>query len=185
MSSSGVSIEEVRRVAAEADLLYSRAAVDAAFERMAGDITMRLQDRTPVVLCVMIGAVVAAGQLLSRLDFPLEIDYVHATRYRGETSGSELHWLATPATSLQGRDVLIIDDILDEGYTLRAIVDYCREQGAREVLTAVLVDKLHDRKQLEQADFTGLEVEDRYVFGYGMDYKGYLRNAPGIYAVRG
>lgn len=83
--------------------------------------------------------------------------------------------------------MLIIDDILDEGHTLAAIVEYCRDAGAENVYTAVLLDKQHDRKAYPgmRADFTGLDVEDRYIFGYGLDYKGYWRNAAGIFALKG
>ena len=171
---------------AEAELLYSAGAVEAALTRMAQEIGARIGDRNPLVLCVMVGALVASGRLLTQLNFPLQIDYLHATRYRGETRGGELHWMVRPATPLEGRVVLVIDDILDEGATLAAILDYCHAEGAREVYSAVLIDKHHARRVRGlQADFTGLHVADRYVFGYGMDYQGYLRNAAGIYAVKG
>jgi len=124
---------------------------------------------------------------LTKLVFPLEVDYVHATRYGHETTGAHLNWTAKPRLDLQGRTVLLLDDILDEGVTLAAIADYCRQQGAARVLMAVLVEKLHLRKVTPgmRADFSGLEVGDRFLFGYGLDYKGYWRNAPGIYAVKG
>ncbi len=178
--------EEVRQVLAEADLLHSPAAVDAALERMADAMTARLADRNPLLLGVMIGGVVPLGYLLPRLPFPLQVDYLHATRYRGDVRGGGLEWRARPATPLAGRVIVVVDDILDEGLTLTEILGWCRGQGAAEVYSAVLVEKLHDRKPgLKHADFAGLEVPDRYVFGYGMDYRGYLRNAPGIFAVRG
>ena len=117
----------------------------------------------------------------------VQAEYLHATRYRQETTGGILEWKLQPEADMKGRTVLIVDDILDEGTTLCAIADYCLAHGASEVLTAVLVDKEHDRKARPglKADFTGLYVEDRFLFGYGMDYKGYWRNAPGIYAVKG
>ena len=134
----------------------------------------------------MIGGIVPAGKLIPRLDFPLQTDYVHATRYRGDVRGRKLHWLARPTQSLQGRTVLVVDDILDEGVTLGEILSDCRAAGAREVRSAVLVDKqIGIKPGLREADFAGLHVENRYVFGYGMDYRGYLRNARGIYAVKG
>jgi len=180
-----ITPQEAFAAYAEADQLYTAQQVEQALERMAQEISGRLRDSNPLVLCVMLGGMIPAGQLLSRLEFPLQLDYIHATRYRGKTSGGELHWIARPSTPLKDRVVLVIDDILDEGKTLAAIVDECKVLGAREVYTAVLVDKRHDRKQGMTASFTGLEVEDRYVFGCGMDYKGYLRNLPGIYAVKG
>lgn len=180
-----ITAEEAQRVYNEAECLYDRAAVEAAIKRMAGDITATLRDENPVVLCVMSGAMIPAGILLTHLDFPLELDYLHATRYCGATTGGSMNWRVQPRTSLRDRTVLVVDDILDEGVTLAAILDACRQQGARKVLCAVLVEKKHERKNGLRADFVGLEVADRYVFGFGMDYKEYLRNAPGIFAVKG
>jgi hypoxanthine phosphoribosyltransferase len=167
-----------------ADLMHSEQAVETALDRMAQQITERLADANPVVLCVLTGGIIPTGKLITRLDFPLQLDYLHATRYRGATRGGDLRWIARPSISLQDRAVLVIDDILDEGTTLAAIVEHCRDDGASQVFSAVLVDKRHDRKYHDiKADFTGLEVPDRYVFGCGMDYQSYLRNVPGIYAV--
>ena len=129
------------------------------------------------------GALIPMGHLLTRFDFPLRQDYIHASRYRGDTQGTELEWIGRPGTSLAGETVLVVDDILDEGVTLREIVRYCREAGAKEVFSVVLVEKRHERSNGFQADFVGLQVPDRYVFGFGMDYKEYWRNIPGIYAI--
>ncbi len=170
-----------------ADLLCSPGEVDAAFDRMARQISGELAERNPLMLAVMIGGMIPAARLACRLDFPMDLDYVHATRYRGDVRGRELDWIAHPREPLAGRTVLVVDDILDEGVTLAAIVAHCREQGASSVYSAVLVDKVHDRKApgLARADFTGLTVPDRYVFGCGMDYRGQCRHLLGIYAVQG
>lgn len=180
-----VTPEQVQQVYDEADCLFTREQVEAAILNMAASITADLADKNPLVLAVMSGAMIPAGILLSHLNFPLQIDYIHASRYRGSTAGGELHWRVPPRFELKGRAVLVLDDILDEGLTLQAILKSCREAGAAEVHSAVLVKKLHERNVGIEADYVGLEVEDRYVFGYGMDYKEYLRNAPGIFAVRG
>lgn len=187
LMTESLSREQLNTVMDDADLLKSKDEVEAALDALAADITARLADKMPVVYSIMNGGLVVAGQLLTRLNFPLEQGYMHATRYRGETSAqADLQWQAPPSVPMDGRTVLIIDDIFDEGYTLEAVVEACKAQGASEVLTAVLVDKQHDRKAPGMTvDFVGLEVEDRYVFGYGMDYRGYWRNAPGIYAVKG
>ncbi len=168
----------------QADRLYSREDIERALDRMAGEIGACLSGRDPLVLAVLTGGMIPAAQLVLRLDFPLTLDYLHATRYRGATRGGELHWLARPRHELAGRTVLVVDDILDEGITLAAILDYCRQVGAEAVYSAVLVDKIRPREVLPRADFTGLTVPDRYVFGYGMDYHDYLRNLPGIYALK-
>jgi hypoxanthine phosphoribosyltransferase len=179
-------LEEALGVYREADLLHDAAAVDAAYDRMARTIGERFIGKNPLVLCVMIGGMIATSELLRRLEFPYQLDYLHATRYRGETTGGEIIWKVSPGAPLEDRDVLVIDDILDEGHTLAAIQRALRAQGVRSQHTAVLVEKLHDRRNPEaNADFIGLQVPDRYVFGGGMDYKGFLRTVPGIHAVKG
>lgn len=177
-------LEEIRRVAAEADCLFGEAEVEAALDRMAEAITLVLADRNPVVITVLNGGIIPAGKLLARLRFPLEIDSLKAGRYQGQTRGTEMRWLLEPAIPLAGRTVLLIDDILDEGITLAEIRRWCLAQGAEAVYAAVLVDKQLGREKPCKADFVGLEAENRYLFGYGMDYKGYLRNRPGIYACK-
>ncbi len=180
-------LDEVRDVMKHADCLFSQEQVRHAIAKLATEIKTELAHSNPVFICVMNGALVVAGELLTQLDFPLQVDYLHASRYREKLSGGQLQWKAEPSTDLAGRTVLIVDDILDEGDTLVKINQYCRQQGANRVYNAVLIDKNHDRrhKELLRADFTGLDAPDRYLFGYGMDYKGYLRNAPGIFAVAG
>ncbi|MGH8453389.1 MAG: hypoxanthine-guanine phosphoribosyltransferase [Nevskiales bacterium] len=170
----------------EADRLHSAEQVSTAYDRLAKEIGVKLKDSNPLVLCVMIGGMVPTVEILRRMEYPYELDYLHATRYRGETRGSEIVWKVSPSTKLEGRTVLVIDDILDEGHTLAAIQNAIRAQGVKALYTAVLVEKLHDRRNPEaKADFIGLSVPDRYVFGGGMDYKNRLRFAPGIYAVKG
>lgn len=186
MTKTPLSLQETYSVLREAELLYPAEAVERALEHMAHSITHVLESKNPLVLAVMIGGIVPVGRLLPKLKFPLELDYVHATRYQGRTEGKDLVWRARPATSLEHRVVLVVDDILDAGITLAGILSYCAEAGAQEVYSAVLVEKQRPRPPIvEHADFTGLVVDDRYVFGCGMDYRGYLRNMSGIYAVKG
>lgn len=165
--------------------VYSHEEIEAALEKMAVEINRDLADKNPIVICVMIGGMIPVGSLLLKLDFPLEVDYVHATRYRGALSGGEIHWKAKPKVDLKDRNILVVDDILDGGITLQAILDEFTNMGAKDVRSAVLVDKYQKRVPggLQKADYVGMQVEDHYVFGYGMDYKEYLRNVPGIYKV--
>lgn len=177
--------ETLRQIRDEAEMLHGPEAVTGALDRMADEITAALDGTLPIVICVLNGGIIPTGHLLTRLAFPLETDYLHATRYRGKTTGDrEIVWLCKPHLNLQERTVLLVDDILDEGHTLKAISGYCRDSGAAQVYTAVLVEKHHDRRVSGMtADFVGLAVEDRYVFGCGMDYKGYLRNLNGIFTL--
>jgi hypoxanthine phosphoribosyltransferase len=179
---------------AQSDLLHDRHAIDAAIARMATAIG---DDYTgndaaglrPLLLTVMHGGMLFASELALAVGqgngLDLEFDFLHATRYRGATSGTDLQWKHRPATPLHGRHVLLADDILDEGYTLDAIRAWCREQGAASVRIAVLVWKRHERCVPGMtADYIGLEVPDRYVYGFGMDYHEQGRNLPAIYALR-
>jgi hypoxanthine phosphoribosyltransferase len=177
--------EHIRAVYRHAQCLYRKEEVDNALDRMGFEIHNLLEYENPLLLCVMVGGLIPTGHLLTRIDFPLELDYIHATRYQGETWGGTLKWKNKPNAALVNRTVLIIDDILDGGITLQYLVDFCYHRGAKTVYTAVLVEKEGVRlpEGLPQADITGLVIHDHYVFGYGMDYKEYLRNAPGIYAV--
>ena len=174
---------EIAQVFEQADCLHDRAVVEARIEEMATQINADMTHGDVVVICVMNGGLVFAGSLLPRLALPLRVDYLHATRYRERTAGDTLHWKVTPTQTLAGKDLLVIDDILDEGYTLEAILEHCAAQRPASLRAAVLVQKRHERGVRPPVDYVGLEVPDRYVFGYGMDYKGFWRNAPGIYAV--
>lgn len=175
---------EVRAVESRARCLLPAAEVENILEGLAREISLRMCEENPLVICIMNGGLVITGKLLSLLDFPLQLDYLHATRYGHEVSGSDLQWLKEPQLELAGRSVLLLDDILDEGETLYRVKQYCEQKGAAKIAVAVLIDKIHDRKNPNvKADFVGVEVEDFYLYGFGMDYKGYLRNAAGIFAV--
>lgn len=176
--------EQATRILAAADLIHPAATVEAAISRLAREIGERLRDSRPVVLGVMIGGLPFAGQLLTRLNFPLDFDYLQVGRYGQATAGSALSWRVEPSIPLTGRTVLVVDDILDEGVTLAAIHARILEMGAGTCRTAVLANKLHGRAKPIRADFVALTVPDRFVFGYGMDVRGAWRNLPAIYAVR-
>ena len=180
-----VTPQEARELLAQAELIHSAEVVSAAIERVGKEITDRLAERTPLVLCVMTGGVIFTGQLLPKLPFPLDFDYLHATRYAQETTGGALSWRAAPWTDVKGRTVLVVDDVLDEGHTLAAIKQRLLSMGAAECLLAVLVDKERPEGKPVAADFVALKAPNRYLFGGGMDVKGAWRNLQGIYAVAG
>lgn len=170
---------------ANADVLFERAELDTVITDLGRRIDLALEGERAVFLTVMNGALMFAGQLALSIRTDLEFDYVHATRYRGATAGRDLCWLREPQVSLAGRTVLLVDDILDEGHTLKAVRDDCLQRGAKRVLIASLCRKLHGRcVEGIASDFNGVELPDRYVFGYGMDYHEQGRNLPAIYALR-
>jgi hypoxanthine phosphoribosyltransferase len=175
---------QAREVLQRAELICPAQQVQAAVARVAAEINARLADMHPLVLSVMGGAVVFTGQLLTQLDFPLDFDYVHVSRYGSRQQGGELHWKVEPRENVAGRVVLVVDDILDEGETLAAIRRRVLELGAAEFHSVVFADKAIGRPKAASADFVGLELPNRFVFGFGMDIEGAWRNLPAIYAAR-
>ena len=176
--------EEASRILESADLICSEQQVRDALKRMAAQITAQLAGENPLVLPVMGGAVVFTGHLLPLLRFPLEFDYLHVTRYNGTTRGDAVQWKVGPRPDIRGRTLLVLDDILDEGNTLAAIRDRLLAEGAGKFYSAVFADKKIGRAKPIQADFVGVDVPDRYVFGFGMDVYEYWRNLPAIYALK-
>lgn len=176
--------DDAQRMLAESDVVHSAEAVQAALARLAAEIEARLAGRFPLVLGVMGGAVVFAGQLLPRLAFPLEFAAIEATRYGNATAGATIEWRLAPREHVKGRSVLLLDDILDEGITLAAIVDRLSALGAAEVRVAVLAEKDTGRRKPIAADFVGVRVPNRFVFGCGMDARGLWRNLPAIHALK-
>jgi hypoxanthine phosphoribosyltransferase len=178
------TLDRFWRVLKSADVVCSPEQTTAAVHRLAGEITQRLASSFPLVLGVMGGGVVFTGQLLPLLHFPLEFDYIHVTRYRGTTQGGIIEWKVEPRRMLEGRAVLVLDDILDEGHTLAAIRERLLQAGASAFYSAVFADKDLRRDKPIKADFVGVSVPNRYVFGFGMDIEGAWRNLPAIYAVK-
>lgn len=174
---------ELREILAASELIRSRREVETALDEMADQLNERCEGDDWLVLVVMNGGLMPAAWLIERFDFFFDLDYIHATRYRGATVGNDLYWHAHPHTPLKDRKILLIDDILDEGITLQKVIDYCRDSGAREVMTAVLVRKDHERNIGIEADVVGLTVPDRYVFGCGMDYREHFRHLPEVRAL--
>ena len=180
-----IDTQKALRLLAEADLIHSEEAVSAAVSRVAREITEKLGNTHPLLLCVMSGGVPFAGHLMTQLHFPLDFDYLHVTRYGQDTAGGALSWRSAPWTSVKGRTGIIVDDILDEGVTLAAIVERLFQLGAQACYTAVATDKLNGKAKPLKADFVALTVPDRFVFGYGMDVSGSWRTLPAIYAMKG
>lgn len=176
--------QEALRLLEEADVICPPDVVHDAVVRMAGEITAQMKDDFPVVLSVMGGATVFTGQLLPKLAFPLEFGAIEVTRYNNDIQGREITWRLPPRDNVRGRTVLVVDDILDEGITLAAIRMKLLEMGARKVMSAVFADKDIGRDKPVKADFVGVVVPNRYVFGFGMDAYGLWRNLPAIYALK-
>ena len=175
---------EAKNALTNSEIIFSEQQVQAAVTRLGKEIIGVLSESHPLVLSVMGGAVVFTGQLLPLLNFPLDFDYVHVSRYGNKQQGGELKWKVAPHENVRGRVVLVVDDILDEGETLQAVKQRVMELGATEFYSAIFADKLNGKTKPIKADFVGLQVPDRFVFGYGMDIHGAWRNLPAIYATK-
>ncbi len=185
METIAKTVDKMKAVLETAECLHDFSTIEKALDKMAIEITEKLSESNPIILCVMIGALIPTGHLVTRLHFPLQIDYVHATRYQGAVRSGDLHWIVEPRIELKDRTVLIVDDIMDGGLTLGSIIDYCTNAGAKNVYSAVMINKLRKREPGVnfEPDFSGLDTKDEFLVGFGLDYAQYLRNAPGIYAV--
>jgi len=167
----------------QADCLYDLNDINQALDKIATQLNRHYAGMKPVLLCVMKGALVTMGQLLPKLSFPLEIDYIHASRYGDNLEGGDINWHHKPKTALTNRDIILIEDIVDRGETLNVLRDFCMENKAKSVTCVTLVNKVDVEQSCQPAEFVGLNVPNRYVFGFGMDYQGDARQLPGIYAL--
>lgn len=181
---SHLTAQELQLVKENSDLIFSASQIKTAVEKMGLELEANIKDKNAILICVMNGGITLTSDLSRAMDCDVRLDYLQVARYRDKTVGGSLHWLKEPQLSLENQTVVLVDDIYDEGYTMEELVSYCEKHGAKEVITAVLLYKQKTSPQVgNKPDIHGLEVTDRYVFGYGMDYKGYLRNIPAIYAI--
>lgn len=180
-----MDLQQLNQVKSDAQLIYTPEQLQSAIQQLAASINQHHSQDTPHLITLMNGGLVFAGQLAPLLDFPMTMGYVHATRYRNQLHGSGIEWKVAADDQIKGRVLLLVDDIYDEGATLVEVKERLLEQEAKAVYTIVLLDKQHDRKIYPDytPDYVGLPCPDQYVFGYGLDYKGYWRNANGIFAI--
>ncbi len=179
-----MNIDRAQQVHQSAELIFDQGAVEQAVAELASRVEADCADDFPLVLCVMNGGMYLTGQLLRHWEFPLTLDYVHATRYRLATLGKNVLWKAYPQNEIRDRNVIIVDDIFDQGYTLEEVEDYCNKHGARRCSSVFLMHKLHPRKRADiEPDYFALECGDVYVYGAGMDLNGHFRNLSSVYSL--
>ena len=178
--------EAIARVRREARQVVSAQEVERRIAAMARRIEAQFATANPVILAIMNGGAFTAVRLCGHFDFPYEFAYVHASRYGDRLTGGPVEWLVEPDAALAGRTVLIVDDILDHGATLEDLGARLERLGVASMSIAVLVDKnVGGESSRLQADFVGIvTTDDAFLFGCGMDYKGYWRGLPALYAVR-
>lgn len=177
-------IDFFNQILNKADLLLNEPQISQIMDKLAQQISSEFQQKLPLVLVVMKGGYFVASELLRRLNFPLEVDYLEATRYGKNTSGACLNWLHKSATQIQARDIILVDDVFDEGITLAEINTYLQDAGANSVKSLVLVEKQVANRKIDfRPDYIGALLPNRFLFGCGMDLAGIWRNLPQIYAI--
>lgn len=179
-----MELERAQEIHRGADQLFDQQAVERSIEDLASKVAQECENDFPLVLCVMNGGLYLTGQLLRHWEFPLTLDYVHTTRYRLASLGKDVLWKVYPQNEIKDRNIIIIDDIFDQGYTLEEVQSYCVKHGAKKCTSVFLIRKIHDRKKADiQPDFVGLECGDCYVYGVGMDLNNHFRNLSCIYNI--
>ena len=178
-------MKTTENILSKSTLLLGPTEINSALEKLATELNIDQKDKSPIFLCVLVGAIIPLGQLLPKLKFALEVNYIPASRYGDHEVGSQINYIAAPSCSLENRNIVIFDDILDGGITLAAIIKYCKDHGAANVKTAVLLDKPSTRMKdgLPKADFTGATIGNHWLYGFGLDYHGYWRNTDSIYTL--
>ncbi len=176
-------MDTIQELISKSSVIYSEIEIKIVIQNIADQVNQTIKTDDLYVLCVMNGALIFAGQLLPRLEKNIQYSYVHATRYASSLTGGPIHWLVKPPIDIEGKTVLILDDILDEGMTLREIAATCLAMKAKAIFTAVLFDKEIAKEKSYLPNFIGLKVPNRFVFGYGLDCKGLGRNLPHLYAL--
>jgi len=167
-----------------ASVIYTAEEIDAALQKLAAELQPIVAEGDVVLLGIMMGAMVPLVRISQLLDGDFQLDTCHATRYEAGLEGKELAWVKQPGLDMHGKTVIVFDDIFDQGITLEAVVAACQANGAAKVVSAVLATKDHeDQRSDYRPDFSALMVPNRYVFGYGMDYKHHWRHLPEIYAL--
>jgi hypoxanthine phosphoribosyltransferase len=168
MSDVSLVPDDVYQVLGASTLLFEKEAISQGVKNLAQRNAENLSDKNPLFICLMNGGLMFSAELLKHFDFPLQLDYIHLSRYQDDFSGGELEWKAGPNIELESRNVVLLDDILDEGKSLQAAHEYCLQKGASSVSSFVLLKKnLESKKQVFDANDFVFECPDKYVFGYG------------------
>ena len=166
-------------------VLFDEPAIHRRLDDIAAQVSSDYRDRELTVIAVLHGSLMFVADLLRRIPLPLKLDCVSVASYHGKAqSSSEVVFKEVTVPDVVGRDVLILDDILDSGYTLAAIREMFETAKQRTIRVCVLLSKKKQRAREVNADYVGFEIEDEFVVGYGLDFKERYRNLPYIGVLR-
>jgi hypoxanthine phosphoribosyltransferase len=165
-------------------ILISRDEIAKAIARLASEIRSDYQGKQPLLIGVLKGSFVFMADLIRQLDLPLDLDFVRLSSYGGarESSG-RVRVVQGVKTSIKGRDVLVIEDIVDTGITISFLLDYLKKKKPASLKLCTLTDKPSRRRIPVPIDYRGFTVPDKFIVGYGLDLDQRFRNLPHIYAL--
>ncbi len=162
-------------------VLIKREQIDGRIEELAKQINESYGDKSFKAICVLRGAFVFCADLLRKVQSPCELDFISLSSYGlDDKSSGEVRIVEDLRMSCQGQDVVIIEDIIDSGETMKFLIPYLKKQGARTVEVAALLSKPSRRTHPLTIDYLGFEIEDRFVVGVGLDYAGKYRHLPDL-----
>jgi len=166
-------------------VLFDGPAIHKRLDEIATQITADYSDRKLVVIAILTGTLMFTSDLLRRIPLPLKLNCLSVASYHGKTQTSgEVFFKELSVPEVAGQDVLILDDILDTGYTLAAVREKLETARPRSIRVCVLLSKRKRRARNVDADYTGFEIDDEFVVGYGLDFRERYRNLPYIGVLR-
>ncbi|MBU3830287.1 MAG: hypoxanthine phosphoribosyltransferase [Candidatus Limosilactobacillus merdavium] len=160
-------------------VLYSEEEINHRMDELAEQLTAEYKGQRPLIISVMTGAVLFTVDMIKRMDIMAKLDFIDVSSYYGGTSSTgKVKLVQDLKSDVADRQIIIMEDIVDTGHTLKYLIDLLKERGAKSVKVCTLLDKPEGRQVDVKADYVGFNVPNEFLVGYGLDYKGYYRNLP-------
>ncbi|MEK5141298.1 hypoxanthine phosphoribosyltransferase [Paenibacillus sp. FSL M7-0134] len=163
------------------EILISEEEIQSKIKELGAQLSVKYEGKNPLVICVLKGAFIFMADLVKSITVPLELDFMAVSSYGASTKSSGIIKIIKDLdASVEGRDVLIVEDIIDSGLTLTHLIELLKNRNANSVCVVTLFDKPARRTVNLEADYTGFTLPDAFVVGYGLDYAEHYRNLPYI-----
>lgn len=163
-------------------ILFSEEDIRNRIEKLGAELTQDYKNKNLLVVSLLRGSFIFCADLIRNMDLELEVDFLTTASYgHEEKSGGEVKIISDLRSQVEGRDILIVDDIIDSGHTLKSVIEYINSKNPKSLKTCVLLDKPSRREVDVEADYTGFKIEDVFIVGYGLNYGDYMRNIPYIF----
>jgi len=176
-------MKRIKLLDKEFEIMIPASDIKEAIWKIADKLNEDLKDKNPLMVCILNGSFMFSADLLKLIKFPCQISFVKLSSYQGTSSCGHVKELIGINEDLSGRTVLLLEDIVDSGITVKNCICQVKNTGAKEVLVATLLFKPNALKEDIKLDYIGLEIPNDFIVGYGLDYNGYGRNLPDIYKI--